>query len=170
MFCKDSGPQDAAPHGACWYQELFAGCPSYPKQILSPRTGEPRQPESPVLTLLQLSRLQTSLASSARGRAGAAPQPEANKPSEDSPLLCPVCSFLFPCRGYSAYEIHNWIHILQIYPLISHMKVQWDIQVPLMILIVILISLTLLPSRLFPVISITKVLTLAISTEHTDFI
>lgn len=54
--------------------------------------------------------------------------------------------------------------------LISRIKVQWDIQIPLMILIVILIWLTFLPSRLFSVRSITKVLALAISMEHTDFI
>lgn len=60
--------------------------------------------------------------------------------------------------------------IIKILPLISYIKVQWGIQVPLMILIVILISITFLPSRLFPVISTAKVLALAISTEHTDFI
>lgn len=54
--------------------------------------------------------------------------------------------------------------------LISCIKVQWDIRVPLMTLIVILIWLTFLPSRLLSARSITKVLTSAISMEHTDFI
>lgn len=54
--------------------------------------------------------------------------------------------------------------------LISRIKVQRDIHVPLMTLIVILIWVTFLPSRLLSVRSITKVLTLAISMEHTDFI
>lgn len=60
MFCKDSIPQDVAVPRAYWYQELFKGCTSWPKQALSSCPRELLQPGSPVLTLLHVHRLQTS--------------------------------------------------------------------------------------------------------------
>lgn len=122
------------------------------------------------LALWCIPRLQTSAGNTARSRAGVSPPRETKEPSEDSHLLYRTYSFLFLLQGYSAYEIHNKFSTLWKYSLISHMKVQWDVQVPLMILIVILIWLTFLPWRIFSVISIMKILTLAISIEHTDFI
>lgn len=104
-----------------------------------------------------------------QGRAGAAPQ--WNQTTHRRWATAPVSCALRYCYAEST-QLRKfptaYIHYKN--TLIFHRKVQGDIQAPLMILIIILISLTFLPSRLFHVITAAKVLTLAIPTEHRDFI
>lgn len=170
MLCKDSVPQDTAPYRACWDQELLWAALSNlnkPSALAQVSCWGQKALTWPCCIHV----LQPSWVHSALGRAGAA------LGSTTPTIRGHPASFCAQCAGSrsSEEELSLWnsqwdTDIIKILSLISYIKVQWDIQVPLMILIVILISLAFLPSRLFPVISIAKVLALAISIEHTDFI